>query len=616
MKRVLMGMALFFELAVLALFGVAVVYGGFDQGVFFFIYIFGVILAVSAASAWAMPPKIMGKAVTHGLLLVGCVVFSFPFIWLLSTSFKNSEEVFTYPPKWVPSVPGRILRSPYVTAETFEEVKRPAFMDKERWAGLWPKVEAAVWGKGLQVLGEERTVGLDAGGLRREFVRGLWVAASRGMPRNAWQGNDGEIVASVVARVDQERVDEVWDSIYRCVALRDPTVKDVHLVERTLGAEKSYLDLWRPEEGTAVRCVRRAIERKAGAEEPLVIEYDLERSDRAAVVAVLPLPVPPEEFLSVTVPIRQDRSWHHFKFEVEMDGTRYVPEDNLYLGQRRWQEITFKLKSKDTRDERNVGVWGLVPSNQASTFTEPGKFRLTMAIERTSHIGAIWHKYASNYRDAYIATEHRWNYLFNSVYLVLLNVVGQVLSCSLVAYAFARLRWPGRDIMFAVLLATMMLPPQVTMVPVFIVFKHLHWYNTLKALWVPSFMGGAFFIFLLRQFMRTIPVELEDAAKIDGCGFFGVYWRIMLPLLKPALAAVAIFTFMGTWNNFMGPLIFLNDQRLYPLALGLFDFQSQHGSEYGMLMAASTMMTLPVIAMFFLAQRQFIQGVTLTGLKG
>ena len=121
---------------------------------------------------------------------------------------------------------------------------------------------------------------------------------------------------------------------------------------------------------------------------------------------------------------------------------------------------------------------------------------------------------------------------------------------------------------------------------------------------------------MLRQFMRAIPGDLEDAAKIDGCGFFGIYWRIILPLTRPALAAVCIFTFMNTWNDFMGPLIYINDQRLYPLALGLFDFRSEHGSEFGMLMAASTLMTLPVIAIFFAAQRYFIQGVTLTGMKG
>jgi len=178
------------------------------------------------------------------------------------------------------------------------------------------------------------------------------------------------------------------------------------------------------------------------------------------------------------------------------------------------------------------------------------------------------------------------------------------------------MRWPGRDVIFVVLLCTMMLPAQVTMVPVFLIVRKLHWYNTLTPLWLPSFFGSAFFIFLLRQFFMTIPRDLEDAAKIDGCSYFGLYWRIMLPLVRPALAAVAIFQFLGSWNDFMGPLIYINDLRLTPLSLGLFQFQQEHTAEWGMLMAGSLLMTLPAIAIFFFAQKHFIQGVTLTGLKG
>ncbi|OQA84494.1 MAG: L-arabinose transport system permease protein AraQ [bacterium ADurb.Bin236] len=204
----------------------------------------------------------------------------------------------------------------------------------------------------------------------------------------------------------------------------------------------------------------------------------------------------------------------------------------------------------------------------------------------------------------------------NSLYLVVLNVLGQLFACSLVAYAFARLRFYGRDILFGILLATMMLPSQVTMIPVFLIFKSFGWYDTLKPLWVGSFFGSAFNIFLLRQFFMTIPQDLEDAAKIDGCSFFGTYWRILLPLVRPALATVAIFTFMGTWNEFMGPLIYIGSQSLTPLSLGLFMFRSEHGGEWGMMMAASTLMTLPVVVIFFFAQRYFIQGVTLTGMGG
>lgn len=207
-------------------------------------------------------------------------------------------------------------------------------------------------------------------------------------------------------------------------------------------------------------------------------------------------------------------------------------------------------------------------------------------------------------------------YLWNTVYVTLMSILGTLLSSSLVAYSFARLRWPGRDALFGLLLATMMLPAAVTMIPVFLIFRTLGWYDTLKPLWIGSFFAGAFSVFLLRQFFMTIPTELEDAAKIDGCSYFGIYWRIMLPLIKPALAALTIMTFMGTWNNFMGPLIYLNSPEKMTLAYGLQLFQSSHGAEYGLLMAASTLVMLPVLIIFFFTQRYFIQGITLTGMGG
>ncbi|NPV80286.1 MAG: carbohydrate ABC transporter permease [Firmicutes bacterium] len=207
-------------------------------------------------------------------------------------------------------------------------------------------------------------------------------------------------------------------------------------------------------------------------------------------------------------------------------------------------------------------------------------------------------------------------FYWNTIYITALTVFGTFISCSLVAYSFARLRWPGRDLCFIIMLSTMMLPPQVTMIPIYLVFKYMGWIDTFKPLTVPAFFGNAFSIFLLRQFYMTIPWELDDAAKIDGCSFFQIYWRIMLPLVKPALATITIFTFQGQWNNFLGPLIYINSTEKMPLALALRLFQTMYGSEWGLLMAASTAMTLPLVITFFFCQKYFIQGITLTGLKG
>jgi multiple sugar transport system permease protein len=221
----------------------------------------------------------------------------------------------------------------------------------------------------------------------------------------------------------------------------------------------------------------------------------------------------------------------------------------------------------------------------------------------------------SNYPHALVYIPF-FRYTFNTLTICVINVLGTVLSCSLVAYSLAKIRWRGRDLTFYTLLATMLLPGQVTLIPTFAIFKWLGWIGSYKPLVLPSFFGSAFYIFLLRQFFMTLPEELSDAARIDGCTEFGIYWRVILPLARPALATVALFTFIGAWNDFMGPLLYLTDERMYTLSMGLQFFVSQHGAEWGMLMAASTVMTIPIIIVFFFAQKTFIQGVTVTGIKG
>ncbi|MEO8399893.1 MAG: carbohydrate ABC transporter permease [Ignavibacteriaceae bacterium] len=207
-------------------------------------------------------------------------------------------------------------------------------------------------------------------------------------------------------------------------------------------------------------------------------------------------------------------------------------------------------------------------------------------------------------------------YLKNSVFISAATIIGTVLSSSLVAYAFGCLNWPGRNSLFIFVLATMMLPMQVTMIPVFVLFKEFGWLNTFKPLTIPAFFGGgAFNIFLLRQFFLTIPKDLLDSARIDGCNEFRIYWSIVLPLAKPALATVAILTFMFTWNDFIGPLIYLSDKMKGTLALGLGMFVGQHVTEWALLMAASVLMMLPMIFIFFFFQKYFIQAFTMSGLK-
>jgi multiple sugar transport system permease protein len=208
-------------------------------------------------------------------------------------------------------------------------------------------------------------------------------------------------------------------------------------------------------------------------------------------------------------------------------------------------------------------------------------------------------------------------YLKNTLIIALLNVTAVVLSSSFCAYGFARIRFPGRDFWFGVVMATLFLPYAILIVPSFIIFAKLGWINTFLPLTVPMFFGGgAFNIFLLRQFFRTIPEELADAARIDGCSEFGIYWRIFMPLAKPALITVAIFTFLFAWNDLLGPVIYLRSPEKFTVAAGLASFKSQTDISWDLQLAASTAMTIPVIILFFFAQRYFIRGIVMSGLKG
>lgn len=221
----------------------------------------------------------------------------------------------------------------------------------------------------------------------------------------------------------------------------------------------------------------------------------------------------------------------------------------------------------------------------------------------------------ANYVEA-LTVQPFGRYALNTLIIAVASVVGHVLSCTVVAYGFARLHAPGREQLFLLVLATLMLPYPVTMVPLYILFARLGWVNTFLPLIVPTFFGNALYIFLLRQFFMTIPMELSEAARIDGANEFRIYRSIILPLAKPALATVAIFEFIARWRDYLGPLIYLSDQDLYTLSLGLHLYSSQYGREWGLLMAASVLITLPIIVLFFSLQKIFVQGITLTGIKG
>jgi len=221
----------------------------------------------------------------------------------------------------------------------------------------------------------------------------------------------------------------------------------------------------------------------------------------------------------------------------------------------------------------------------------------------------------SNYSEGFKAFPF-FRMLRNTLVICFLVVLGTTVSCSLAAYGLACIPWKGREVVFWAMLATMMLPAQVTMIPLFQTFKWLGWINTILPLVVPAFCGNAFFVFMLRQFYRTIPASLTEAARIDGATDLRIWATIVLPLSKAALAVVAVFSFINAWNDFIGPLLYLMDDEKYTLAIGLARLQGQYSSDWGRMMAMSVVMTLPLVVLFFLAQRTFVDGIKLGGVKG
>ena len=221
----------------------------------------------------------------------------------------------------------------------------------------------------------------------------------------------------------------------------------------------------------------------------------------------------------------------------------------------------------------------------------------------------------SNYAEAVTAIPF-WRYLANTVLITALVIIGKVLSVSLVAFAFSRLEWAGRNVLFLVMLATMMLPPHVTLIPQFILFKQLGWINTFLPLIVPEWFGGPYMTFLMRQFFMTIPLDLDESARIDGASSLQIYWRIIMPMSRPVLIAVVILVFNNTWNDFLRPLLYLQSPTRYTLQLGLRFFMGEASTSWHLLMAASVLTMLPVLVLFFVGQRYFLQGVVFTGVKG
>ena len=603
MKQFWAGLALFLEVSLLATLLTIIVNRQLPENPALLIWAAGILAVLSWATTIGAPWPVARRITLHGALVSGAVLFLVPFVWLIGTTVKYNSNIFIFPPHWLPSLPRMVDRSPYVVA-----VPRPVMppgVSAARWRKLDPKLRDILWTKARPYLPPRALHLVNRTAARRSVGRLLLRHLIAATPRATWR-SDAQALGAARRFNSKNATKEAWTRVLREVVIRHLTVKDIDQKDYQIPLDTIHWHVRGPAQLLRVHGPKN-----------IAVAYHFRHHDHFSIIADFPRPPQVKKLLGVGVSLREDRSWHHLHVILEENSQCYVNEDPFYLSAKDVRGLSLKIHHLSPSNQRSLGIWPLVRRLGAgSNYNRPGWVRLELKVVRTSPLAAAFHKFTRSYIDTWFADPHWLDYLNNTIFLAIMNVVLTIIGCSMVAYAFARLHWPGRDACFAILLGTMMLPGAVTMIPVFMIFKELGWYNTLLPLWVPAIFGGGFNVFMLRQFMKGIPHELEEAAFMDGCGWFGIYWRIVLPLMKPALVAIAIFTFMGSWNDFMGPLIYLNSDKLYTLPMGLFMFQNKYGSQFGMLMAASTMMILPIVIIFFVSQRYFMEGITLTGVKG
>jgi multiple sugar transport system permease protein len=558
------------------------------------------------------PPPLAAYFVSRGwlhlILLTGVGIFLFPLIWMAATSMKTDEELTNG--RWLPSTPRFVARSPYVRPAP--EPARPIGLEKATFETFVPMlsrvtraaIDAAT--KDPTITDEHRDAAA-AVLLNRMAARipaKLWTAGDEAALRDTYAAMltpeaIREALADRLARL------EIRGLLFRTLDASVTKICDPKDVARTWQVESGDAELVPIPEGGAY--LRYAFDGgEGGADQPIVLVHEFD------------LPTDFSQLHRLMVSYRADSSWHRFDATLDVGGQRWVGQRPTYLAQARPASILLQPPTFEDHTFKNK-VW--VPlrldSKAPPSDQPPGRATLRLTLTPCSTLDAAWAKIQFNYDRAFHFVPF-WRYVLNSLILVTLCTAGTLFSSTFVAYAFARLRWPGRSVAFVLLLSTMMLPAQVTMIPSFMVWRELGWYNTLNPLWVPAWFGGAFFIFLMTQHMKTIPRELEEAARIDGLNAVQTWWYVIVPLVKPAAAAIAIMTAMAAWNEFMGPLIYLRDQAKFPLSLGLWGMRTDFttGVDWTLLMAGNVLMTLPVIVLFFVFQRYFIQGMAMSGMKG
>ncbi|CAN5377556.1 hypothetical protein BH09PLA1_BH09PLA1_18690 [soil metagenome] len=549
----------------------------------------------------------MRRGWLHLILLTGVGIFTFPFLWMIFTSLKTDDELTS--PNWMPAIPAFKSHSPYVLDAP--ELAKPIGVAEADWDAALPQLIDATRAAIDSANDSASATGVNVGAFRESAAA---VALNRAAPRvKATSWGTANLLAEYQKQLTPDLLSAALADRLAVLEIRGLLMRtnDAHIYE--LCDAKDVATRWKIESGDG--------QLQTKPDGAAFLRYHFESSSDAPIVLRLDFdsPAQAKDLHKLIFSYVSDNSWHRVDATLQIGEKKFAGDRSSYLAQARAGSILLQPPGFED-DTFKAHIW--VPMNalpdDASVAPGSRNATLRLILRPSSTVAAIYGKVTFNYWRAFRQVPF-WKYVGNSLILVALCTLGTAFSSTFVAYAFARLNWPGRSVAFVLLLSTMMLPSQVTMIPSFMIWKTLGWYNTLNPLWVPSWLGTAFFIFLMVQHMKSIPRDLEEAARIDGLNALQTWYYVILPLVKPAAAAIAIMTVMGAWNEFMSPLVYLRDQAKFPLSLGLFGIradQSTGANDWTLLMAGNILMTLPVILMFILFQKYFVQGMTMSGLKG
>ena len=552
---------------------------------------------------------------TGYLLLVAAAFCTMvPLLWLLTSSFKTANEIFAVPIQWFPSFPPRVTSSPYIVENAYPEIEKPMAVDKTVWETLQPELTQAIWMETQTHIAANAQLSnyVPSQELQTAITEGLWQQLVTSLPDEVWNGTQASIVTAVQDAIIPEAIDTIWSSVYREVAIGTLQIEDLDF-NRTPIEDVA----WEITAGTGAR-----IRPSADTQTVASLSYDFREGDTRYITATIPAPVPMDRIRRITLPIRGDASYHRLSLAVSVpdksgNSITYQPTRPFVLESALWRDTVWRLHGIPGELESShitMHQEELETTVESTSDTQTGNLLfLELSIHQPPYLSIVWDKLTSNYRNLWKTVPYS-RYFINSVFIATASTLLTLFFCSLGGYAFAKYQFRGQKVLFGILLASMMVPFQVLLVPLFGLMYDIGWLNSYKAIVIP-FSVGAFGVFLMRQFIVTIPSELLDAARIDGCSEFGIYYRIVLPIIKPALGALTIYSFLGSWNGYLWPLIILRDEAKYTLPIGLANLVGIYRQDYGMLMAGTLLSLMPIVILFLAMQREFVQGITLGSVK-